>query len=135
MSSCIGFHLHQYQYLLTALNMLSMMASIAPALYNMRTFQVAILISLILFHCLGRFHSVGLFRGHRLGFLTVRFLSVTGCRPVDQLSTWRTSPCIYNPRGRVTHLYPQALGTHFCRLLRSAWAAVGLFFSPDTTRG
>jgi len=31
---------------------------IAPAPYNIRTFQFALLMSLILFHCLGRFHSV-----------------------------------------------------------------------------
>jgi hypothetical protein len=29
----------------------------------------------------------------------------------------------------VTQLYPQALGTHFSRLLRHAWATVGLFFN------
>jgi len=83
MCACVGSHLHQCQYLLTALNLLSMISFIAPAVYNMRTFQVAIFISLTLFHCLGRFHSVGLFRGHRLGFLTVRFLSVTDCRHVN----------------------------------------------------
>jgi hypothetical protein len=42
---------------------------------------------------------------------------------------------IYNPRGKVVQLYLQAPGTHFGRLLRSPWAAVGLFFSPVTTRG
>jgi hypothetical protein len=35
----------------------------------------------------------------------------------------------------VAQLYPQALSTHFSRLLRHAWATVGLFFSPVTTRG
>jgi hypothetical protein len=111
-----------------------MKSFITPALYNVRTFQVAILISLIPFHCLGRPHSVGLLRGHRLSFLTgfcqwqVVGLS-TNPQPVGPLRR------IYNPRGRVTHLYLQAPGTHFGRLLRSAWAVVGLFFSPVTTRG
>jgi hypothetical protein len=35
----------------------------------------------------------------------------------------------------VVELYPQATSTHFSRLLRHAWATVGLFFSPVTTRG
>jgi hypothetical protein len=35
----------------------------------------------------------------------------------------------------VVQLYPQAPSTHFSRLLRHAWATVGLFFSPVTTRG
>jgi hypothetical protein len=35
----------------------------------------------------------------------------------------------------VAQLYPQAPSTHFSRLLRHAWATVGLFFSPLTTRG
>jgi len=35
----------------------------------------------------------------------------------------------------VAQLYPQAPSTHFSRLLRHAWATVGLFFSTVTTRG
>jgi hypothetical protein len=35
----------------------------------------------------------------------------------------------------VAQLYPQAPSTHFSRLLRHAWATVGLLFSPVTTRG
>jgi hypothetical protein len=34
------------------------------------------------------------------------------------------------PGDRVAQLYPQALGTHFSRLLRHAWVTVGLFFNP-----
>ena len=37
-----------------------------------------------LFHCLGQFHSVWLFRGHNLDFLTVSFFMVTGFWPVAQ---------------------------------------------------
>jgi hypothetical protein len=37
---------------------------------------------------------------------------------------------IYDPWGRVAQLYPQALGTHFSRLLRHECVTVGLFFNP-----
>jgi hypothetical protein len=40
-----------------------------------------------------------------------------------------------SPGDWVAQLYPQAPSTHFSRLLRHAWATVGLFFSPVTTRG
>jgi hypothetical protein len=36
---------------------------------------------------------------------------------------------------RVAQLYPQALGTHFSRLLRHEWIAVGLFFNPGHHTG
>jgi hypothetical protein len=35
----------------------------------------------------------------------------------------------------VAQLYPQALGTHFSRLLRHAWVTVGLFFNPSHHTG
>jgi hypothetical protein len=38
------------------------------------------------------------------------------------------------PGDRVAQLYPQALGTHFIRLLRHAWVTVGLFFNSVTTQ-
>jgi hypothetical protein len=34
------------------------------------------------------------------------------------------------PGDRADQLYPQALGTHFSRLLRHAWVTVGLFVNP-----
>jgi hypothetical protein len=40
-----------------------------------------------------------------------------------------------SPRGRVAQLYPQALGTHFSRLLRHAWVTVGLFLFPGHHTG
>ena len=55
-------------------------------------FQVHILISFILFHCLCWFHSVWLFCGHNLGFITAICFSVTGC--------WTGWPS-YTPRHRV----------------------------------
>jgi hypothetical protein len=39
------------------------------------------------------------------------------------------------PGDRVAQLYPQALGTHFSRLLRHAWVTVGLFFNPGHHTG
>jgi hypothetical protein len=39
------------------------------------------------------------------------------------------------PEDRVAQLYPQALGTHFGRLLRHAWVTVGLFFNPGHHTG
>jgi hypothetical protein len=67
------------------------------------TFQVAVLISLILFHCLSRLHSDWLFRGHSLGFLRIRLFTITGCPPVPKLPTWRASQqwSSYIPRFRV----------------------------------
>jgi hypothetical protein len=49
--------------------------------------------------------------------------------PEDQVSIF------ISPGDWVAQLYPQAPSTHFSRLLRHAWATVGLFFSPVTTRG
>jgi hypothetical protein len=36
---------------------------------------------------------------------------------------------------RVAQLYPQALGTHFSRLVRHAWVKVGLLFNPGHHAG
>jgi hypothetical protein len=48
-------------------------AFIVPALYKVRTFQVDIIISFTVFHCLRRFRSFGLTRGYILGYQTVNF--------------------------------------------------------------
>jgi hypothetical protein len=64
------------------------------------------------------------------GFVTITFSQ--GCivspRPTpnleDQVSVFMTHG------DRVAQLYPQALDTHFSRLLRHAWVTVGLFFNP-----
>jgi hypothetical protein len=47
----------------------------------------------------------------------------------DQASVFIT------PGDRVSQLYPQALGTHFSRLLRHEWVTVGLFFNPGHHTG
>jgi hypothetical protein len=39
------------------------------------------------------------------------------------------------PGDRVAQLYPQALGTHFGRLLPHSWVIVGLFFNPGHHMG
>jgi hypothetical protein len=39
------------------------------------------------------------------------------------------------PGDRVAQLHPQALGTHFSRLLRHAWVTLGLFFNPGHHTG
>jgi hypothetical protein len=39
------------------------------------------------------------------------------------------------PGDRVAQLYPQALGTHFSRLLRHEWVTVELFFNPGQHKG
>ena len=60
-----------------------------------------------LFHCLGQFHSIWLFWGHNLDFLTVSCLwwQVFGLLPNPQ----PRGPVyhIYNPQGRVAQLYPR----------------------------
>jgi hypothetical protein len=96
----------------------------APALYNVRTFPVAIFISLILFHCPDRFHSAWLSQDHHLGFLTVTLFTVTGCRPVAQLQPGGTVHRIYKPLGTLAHLYPRHQVPILVVFLRTAWAAM-----------
>ena len=83
--------------------------TVPPALYNVSTFQVAVLLSLILFHFQGRFRPVWLFRGHNWGFLRVRIYygdMLSACRPValppnlESQSTVIVTPT-YTPRHRV----------------------------------
>jgi hypothetical protein len=67
------------------------------------------------------------FLGHRLSWTSWQqdFYSMG-------LSTPRPTPSLgdqVTPVHRMTQLYPQALGTHFSRLLRHAWAMLGQFLS------
>jgi hypothetical protein len=39
------------------------------------------------------------------------------------------------PGDKVAQLYPQALGTHFSRLLRHGWVTMGLLFNPGHHTG
>jgi len=63
-------------------------------------YLVFILISFILIHCPGRFHSVWLYHGHNLGFLNVSSFTVTvvGLSPSPQRA--RPVHHIYNPLGQ-----------------------------------
>jgi len=103
--------------------------TVPPTVYNVSTFQVAVLLSLILFHFQSRFRSVCMFRGHHWGFLTIRIYygcRSSACRPTPNLegqSTATVTPTC-TPRHRVPLL------VSFYDL---EWAAVVLFFSPITT--
>ena len=55
-----------------------------------------------------------------LWFPNMQFFTGWSCQPHAQPPTWRTRSHIYNPWD-LAQLYPQALGTHFSRLLRQAW--------------
>jgi hypothetical protein len=59
------------------------------------------------------------------GFLTMYFLWGGVVSPTPNPQHGGPGLCIYNP---------QALGTHFGRLLRPVWATVRPFFFPTTTR-
>ena len=60
-----------------------------------------------------------------------QFFTGWGCQPHAQPPAWRTRSHIYNPWDWMAQLYPQALGTHFSRLLR---ASLGYSLIPVTTR-
>jgi hypothetical protein len=85
---------------------------IAPALYNMCTFQVN---SHSSFTTLGWFHWAWLFWSHNSFLLTAFLRWKFVC-----LSTYHLpgGPVhhIYNHQGRVAQLYPQSRGTHFSSL-------------------
>jgi hypothetical protein len=75
----------------------------------------------------------GLFRGHILGVLTVEFFRGGVVSPTPNPNLEDQVSIFISPGDWVVQLYPQAPNTHFSRLLRHAWATVGLFFSPVTT--
>jgi hypothetical protein len=56
-------------------------------------------------------------------FPDIRIFTGWGFQPHDQPPTSRTMPQF------LTELYPQALGNHFSRLLRHAFATLGLFLT------
>jgi hypothetical protein len=78
--------------------------------------------------------GVGFSLLHTEGFVTIILLwcGVVAPRPTpnleDQVSIF------ISPGDWVGQLYPQTPTTHFSRLLRHAWATVGLFFSPFMTQ-
>jgi F0F1-type ATP synthase assembly protein I len=62
-----------------------------------------------------------------LGFLDNRIFRGWGCQPHAQPGGPGLRIC--DPGRQGDQLYPQALGAHFSRLLRHAWATLGLFLS------
>jgi hypothetical protein len=53
------------------------------------------------------------------GFVTITFLQGWIVNPAPNLED--QASVLITPGDRVAQLYPQALGTHFSRLLRHAW--------------
>jgi hypothetical protein len=65
-----------------------------------------------------------------VGLSIILFRMKDGPQPsLDFLTTVRPGHRFVTPGDRVTQLYSQALGTHFSRLLRHAWATLELFLS------
>jgi hypothetical protein len=64
------------------------------------------------------------------GFATITFLQGRIVSPAPKPQPGYQASVFMAPGHRVAQLYPQALGTHFSRLLRHAWVTVGLFFHP-----
>jgi hypothetical protein len=69
------------------------------------------------------------------GFVTITFLRGWIVSPTPNPEPGGPGLRIYDPGDRVAQLNPQALGTHFSRLLRHAWVAVGLLFTPGHHTG
>jgi hypothetical protein len=69
------------------------------------------------------------------GFLTITFLQGWIVSPAPNPQPGEPGLRINDPGYRVAQLYPQALGTHFSRLLRHAWVTVGLLFNPGHHTG
>jgi hypothetical protein len=63
------------------------------------------------------------------GFVTITFLRGCIVSPAPNPNLEDQASVFMTPGDRVAQLYPQALGTHFNRLLRHAWVTVGLFFN------
>jgi hypothetical protein len=70
-----------------------------------------------------------------LGYLNNKLLQGWIVRSAPNRQPGAPGLRIYDPGDRVAQLYPQALGTHFSRLLRHAWLTVGLFLNPGHHTG
>jgi hypothetical protein len=64
------------------------------------------------------------------GFVTITFLQGWIVSPAPNPQPKGPGLRIYDPGDRVAQVYPQALGTHFSRLLRYTWVTEGLLFNP-----
>jgi hypothetical protein len=69
------------------------------------------------------------------GFVTITFLQGWIVSPAHNPQPGGPDLRIYDPRRQGGPATPQALGTHFSRLLRHAWVTVGLFFNPGHHTG
>jgi hypothetical protein len=63
------------------------------------------------------------------GFLTITILRGWIVSPAPNPNLKDQVPVFMTSGDRVAQLYPQALCTHFSRLLRHAWVTVGLLFN------
>jgi hypothetical protein len=71
-----------------------------------------------------------------MGFVTVTFVQGWIVSPAPNPQPGGPGLRIYDPRRQGDPaIPPQALGTHFSRLLRHAWVTVGLFFNPGHHTG
>jgi hypothetical protein len=83
-------------------------------------------------------HTFSLWHGSPLwavAFPTTRFFRGESVNPTPNPNLEDRASVFVTPGDRVTQLYSQALGTHFSRLLRHAWATLGLFLSPGHHTG
>jgi hypothetical protein len=69
------------------------------------------------------------------GFVTVIFLRGWIVSPAPNPQPGGPGLRIYDPRRQGGPAIPQALGTHFSRLLRHSWVTVGLLFNPGHHTG
>jgi hypothetical protein len=69
------------------------------------------------------------------GFVTITCIQGWIISPAPNPQPGGQGLRIYDPGDRVAQLYPQALVTHFTRLLRHAWVTVGQFFNPGHHTG
>jgi hypothetical protein len=69
------------------------------------------------------------------GFVTITYLQGWIVSPAPNPQPGGPGLHIYDPQRQGAQLYPQALGTHFSRLLRYTWVTVGLFFNPGHHMG
>jgi hypothetical protein len=69
------------------------------------------------------------------GFVTITFLRGWIVSPGPNPQPGTPGLRIYDPWRQGGPAIPQALGTHFSRLLRHEWVTVGLFFNPGHHMG
>jgi hypothetical protein len=81
------------------------------------------------------YSSIRALASPKSGFVTISFLQGWIVSTAPNPQPGGPGLRIYDPGDRVAQLYPQALGTHFSRILRHAWVTVRLFFNPGHHTG